>query len=715
MESTNPDQQDEATKLPELRPELSLRLGAATEDGGSGWLIYDPVQHRYYQIDQTSYELLSVWSEQHDVNSLLSAVAEKFATKVETRQVEKLLEFLIESNLTTESPTGDWRYFAASARRRARAHGPLMRLAHNYLFFRIPVWRPQRFLTSTLPLVAPFYTRTAAMVVLFLGICGIYLASRQWDDFLHTTDFFFSWQGALYFGLALILVKALHELGHAYTAVRYGCYVPTLGIAFMMLTPLLYTDVTDAWKLRDRRQRLWIDSAGIVVEVAIALVATFLWAFLPDGPMRSAAFMLATAGWIMSLAINLNPFMRFDGYYILAELLGIENLQSRAFALARWRLREILFGLGRPCPENLPKSTVTWLTLWGWATWVYRLFLFIGIALLVYTYFFKVLGIALFIFEIVFLVARPVADELKEWYKMRQEISKSRRAAFTAVLTSAAVCALIVPWSGNVQVPAVARFDDTQPVHARRPAYIKTAHVVVGQKVDRGQLLFTLHSDEIEHQLAMVETRAKLVRMRLSRRNVDEVDREESLVLQRQLATLDTNKAGLIKERENLKLKAPIAGRILELDPRFHGGRWIRPTDQLALIGKPSSFQITGFISEDDIGRIQEGTDGQFVPDAPLQAATDVSVREIAVSGVHDLGILSLASVYGGPISTKRDGQDRLVPTQAHYRLSLEANGQLGAGLTTVRGVVHLDGKPESLLARVWRRTLTVLVRESGA
>lgn len=706
---------DAQLTLPPLRAELSLRLGAASEDGSGGWLIYDPVQHRYFQIDQTAHELLSVWSQCTDANALIDAVAAKFATNVELQQIKQLVEFLVENNLTSEAPTGDWRYFAAAAKRRARAHGPLMRLAHSYLFFRIPVWRPQLFLKATLPIVAPLYSRWTACIILVVGMFGLYLASRQWDDFLHTTDFLFSWQGALYFGLALLIVKSLHELGHAYTAVRYGCYVPTLGIAFMMLTPLLYTDVTDAWKLRDRRQRLWIDSAGIIVELAIALIATFLWAFLPDGPMRSAAFMLASAGWIMSLAINLNPFMRFDGYYILAELLGIENLQSRAFALARWRLREILFGLGKPCPENLSPSLVTWLTLWGWATWIYRLFLFIGIAILVYTYFFKVLGIALFVFEIVFLVARPIAQEIGEWYKMRERISKSRRTAITAAVTIAAVCAVIIPWSGNVQVPAVARLGETQPIHARRPAYLETVHVKVGQKVKQGQLLFTLSSDEIDNQIAIVDTREKLVRLRLSRRNVDDIDREESLILQRQLLALTTQRAGLIKERENLRLKAPIAGRVLELDREFHGGRWIKPADRLALIGKPSSFQITGFISENDIWRVEAGTKGQFVPDSPFDPATDVSVRDIAVSGVHDLNILSLASLYGGPISTKRDKQDRLVPSQAHYRVSLDPTASFGTGHTTVRGIVHLEGRPESLLARVWRRSLTVLVRESGA
>ena len=110
----------------------------------------------------------------------------------------------------------------------------------------------------------------------------------------------------------------------------------------------------------------------------------------------------------MSLAINLNPFMRFDGYYILADLMRIENLQSRSFNLGVWRLREILFASGAPCPEPLPPRTVRWLAIYAWLTWLVRLVTFTGIALAVYAYFFKLLGIVLFLFEIVYFVARPI-------------------------------------------------------------------------------------------------------------------------------------------------------------------------------------------------------------------------------------------------------------------------------------------------------------------
>ena len=704
-----------ATPLPALRPELELIRGASAADAGVGWLIYDPVQHRYIQIDPTSYELLSLWPRCSDAEALKAEADSRFAVPIDRDQIDELIKFLERQGLVSEAAQGDWRYYATAAQQRAAAQGPLSKLAHNYLFFRVPLFRPQKMLLATLPLVAPVYSRAFAICVALIGVLGLYLTSRQWDAFISTADFFFSWQGALAFIVCLVAVKACHELGHAYTAVRYGCYVPTMGVAFMLLTPLLYTDVTDAWKLRDRRKRLAIDGAGIAVELAIACVATFLWAFLPDGPLRSVVFMLATVGWLMSLAINLNPFMRFDGYYLLSEIVGIENLQSRSFALARWRLREILFGLGRPCPEILSPRLIFWLTLWAWCTWIYRLILFIGIAVLVYTYTFKVLGIVLFLLEIVFLVARPILSEFQEWYEMRAEIVASRRSAITGAVLAALAAALIVPWSGSVQVPAVMRLATTQPVHAPQPARLEASHVQPGIQVKQGDLLFTLRSADLEHQMRLAETELKLVEMRLGRQNVDKTDREEALVMVRRRQALRSKLAGLANQSRELLIKAPMDGTILEVSRSVRPGQWVRTEDQLALVGVNGAVEASGYLSEDDIWRVEQGTSGHFISDSSLAAAVKVRLRDVAATSTSDLKIMSLASTFGGPISVELDSSKRLVPTSAQFPVKFAVASEVRGRAAIVRGVIHLDGRPESVLARMWRRTLNVLVRESGA
>ena len=144
---------------------------------------------------------------------------------------------------------------------------------------------------------------------------------RNWDVFQSTFIYFFSTEGLFLFLLAVFLAKIVHELGHAYTAKLYGLRVPTMGIAFLVLWPVLYTDTSDAWKLPNRRQRLSIAAAGMLAEIGLAGIATLLWSFLPDGPIRSALFMVATTTWIITLLINSNPFLRFDVYFFLSDFL----------------------------------------------------------------------------------------------------------------------------------------------------------------------------------------------------------------------------------------------------------------------------------------------------------------------------------------------------------------------------------------------------------
>ena len=128
------------------------------------------------------------------------------------------------------------------------------------------------------------------------------------------------------------------------------------------------------------------------------------------------AFLLATTTWVSTLAINASPFMRFDGYFLLSDFLQMPNLHSRAFALARWDMREKLFKLGEPPPESFSDTKRLGLILFAWATWIYRLVLFLGIAALVYHFFIKALGIMLFLVEIVWFIAKPLWSEISEWY-----------------------------------------------------------------------------------------------------------------------------------------------------------------------------------------------------------------------------------------------------------------------------------------------------------
>ena len=699
--------------LPRLRAELELVKGAASVTGEPTWLVYDPLQHKFIQIDFATYHVLSMWETSRTFEELLANVAAKGRVGLDKDSAGRLIDFLHQNKLTTEAPREGWRYFAEEKER--GRHSPFMWLVHNYLFFRIPLCRPQGFLERTLPIWRALSSYPAIILITMLGVDGLYLVSRQWDDYIATFQNFFNWEGAILIALTLGLVKAAHELGHAYTAVRFGCRVPTMGLAFIVMAPLLYTDVTEAWRLRDRRQRFLIDSAGIRVEFSIAAVALFLWAFLPEGPLRSLAFVLSAVSVITSLLLNLNPFMRFDGYYLLSETLGVENLQPRAFELGRWKLREWLFGLGRPCPEHLPRRLTLSLIVYAWSVWIYRIGLFVGIALVVYHYFFKVLGVILFAVEIIFFVARPIWSEMRAWVRFRSEISRSYRFLAVSITAAAVVLLCVVPWSTRVEIPSVFEYAGIQRIYPKRPARIARVHVKHGDTVSAGQPLVSLVSPDIDHDIALSQRRLRLARVQFARRGADVIDRQSSLVLEDTIGALLARIAGLEKEREELVVKAPIGGLIVEMNPALHPQRWISPKDLVAVVAEGSAFEAKGYLAETDLARIATGNIGRFIPEQLLRAGTDVVVGEIAIGSAPQIEMPDLASIHGGRIAVIADEKRRLVPTIAHYLVRMPATGFTDAPDLAVRGVVLVQGTPESVLARVWRQTLKVVMREAGA
>lgn len=702
--------------LPELRQDLQLEKGAPDLAGADTWVVIDRAQHRYIQIDRAAHQLLSRWRAGISHDELRSAVARDFGQRVSADEIAAFVRFVSDNALTVEPAHGDWQTYARMAD--AGKTGWLAWLIHNYLYFKLPLVRPEPFLVRGMPFVAPLFTRGAFAVVAAAGLLGLYLVSRQWDAFYATFQHFFSWQGAAIYAVALIVIKSAHELGHAFTALRFGCRVPTMGICFLVMFPVLYTDVTDAWRLRSRRERLLIGSAGIAVELAIACFATLLWTFLPDGVARSLAFSFATVGWVLSLAINLNPLMRFDGYYLFSDLIGVDNLQSRAFAFGQWRLREVLFGLQRPAPELVPQRTATILIVYAWAVWLYRLILFTGIALLVYHMAFKLLGIVLFLIEIIYFIARPMAAEARAWTREGYGLLRSRRARLTLMIVASALLAVFVPWSSRVSVPAIIESADIARVYPQRAGLVEKVLVKAGDTVAAGDVLVQLQSSELDHQIALTKNKIALLKLRLARRSSDAEDRSKSLVLEQELRALSVQLAGLQKERSDLVVAAPIAGTVAEFSSSVHAGRAIGRAEFIGLIRGTTPMVVRGYVAQRDVARLGPQATGRFMPELPGAASLDVTLSAIANAGANDIELPELASVHGGPIAVRPHASDgrgkRLAPVTANYLATMTVDGLAPPPGLSVRGYAVLDGARESIAGRVWRHTAAVFIRESG-
>ena len=408
--------------------------------------------------------------------------------------------------------------------------------------------------------------------------------------------------------------------------------------------------------------------------------------------------------------------MKFDGYHIAVDLTGIENLQARAMALGRWRLRELLFGIGLAPPETLPARTARFMIAYGWGLWIYRLITFTGIALAVYAFFFKLAGIVLFLVEIGYFIVAPIWREIRDWMKMRKAILASRRTALTACVLSALLVQSIIPWSSRVAIPAVLEVDGVAQLYPPVPAQVTAVHVERGQVVAAGAVLVSLSAPSITQELELTDRKTEIVRLRQSRRASDAQDREAAVVLDQQFTTLMERRAGLMQQLADLVIRAPFAGKVVEIGSNIHAGRWINLKEPVAVVRGMTTPHVRGYIDAADVWRLGEGAKARFVPDDRSLPSTDSEVRSIAQAASSVLDQLELIGSYGGRVADRLDARRQPVPVTAQYAVRAESIGELppAAMDRTVPGLLIAEGRPESFIAGTWRQVLKVLVRESG-
>lgn len=705
----------EGPSLPGLRQELHIEPGAPLVNGAPSWTLFDPVRHSFFQLGRTEFRIFTRWAAGSFAGIEEDLQAEGLDSEETNAAIGRVVEFSLASGLTI-SPMGD---SAATfmAQRKAQKKAWWKWMVDNYLFIRIPLVRPAAFLDRTIDRVAPLWSRASLILFAMLALTGLILVSRQWDAFTASFLYFFSVKGLIAYGLGLMVVKVAHELGHAYTATRFGCRVPTMGVSLLVMMPVLYTDTTGAWRLTSRKKRLMIDCAGVTAELMIASIATMLWVFLPDGPLRSVTFILASTSWIMSLGINLNPFMRFDGYYVLSDLLDVPNLQPRAFALGRWRMREALFALGIAPPEEVPTGLRRGMIIYAWLTWVYRLFLFIGIAVLVYYLFFKLLGIILFVVEMGVFVARPIWSEFKVWHSLRGRISATTRGRRWPWIMGAIAILMILPLDRSIDAPAVLTPIGAAPIVAGEAARIDQILVRSGQAVAVGTPLMVLTAPELERDVAATNVRIVKLQAQLDRAMSDAQDMANRAVIERELAREQGALSGLDRRKDRLILRAPIAGLVTDLNREMHAGRWLGGAEILAHIVTPGRYDIQAYVSEDDIWRIEGNARARFVPDDPVQASHRAKVVERATSAMQKLDQPILASVNGGPIAVGSNADKSLKSRVALYRVRLVAAKESSASslvLQTVPGNVSIVASSQSLAAQLFTTVARILRGEAS-
>ncbi|HCS22213.1 MAG TPA: hypothetical protein DIW20_00570 [Rhodospirillaceae bacterium] len=693
---------------PRLRDELRLIKGAPTTSGAPSWTIHDPVAGRFHSIGWLEFLILSRWG-LGDPQRIAHSIEQSAPLSVSARDVAAFIEFLERAELLiVDSNYGVEKFLE---KHRSKKVNFAYWMLKNYLFIRIPLINPDKQLHKISKKLDFIFKMPFILFIFVISITGFYLVGRQWDVFVNSFIALASIEGIFSIALAMVAAKTIHEIGHGLAAAGLGCRVPAMGVAFMVMFPVMWTDTTDAWRLQRRQDRVKVDIAGIWMEIILSSFCLLAWNFLPDGLLRTALFPLATTTWVITLIINLNPFMRFDGYFILCDTLNVPNLEARAFALARWRLRETLFGWGDSAPERLPARTVRTMIFWSYCTWLYRIFLFIGIALLVYNLFFKVLGIFLMVVEIVWFIVRPVVNEFKEWRRQMNKFHLNSRLFITILLFSFLAMIAAWPWRQKLTFPAVWEMPHAV-LESRHPGIIDS--VFLNPKVEAGDVIYRIKSPDLEYKIQKTRNEIEILKAMISSGAFDETIISQRQVSLTNLSRLETELERLISNYDQLTLKSPIQGRLSAIPDFVKPGQWVGKKEFLGNILNESNI-IIAYAPESDVYLISVGNKARFVSDN-RNFYIDVRIESIDKFSVETIEHNVLTSPFGGVIPARLDPNKNVIPQGSYYKVTLRTlNHAVQTPIFSEKGVIKVEtNQSYSYLKRFFDFAVGVFIRETG-
>jgi putative peptide zinc metalloprotease protein len=706
-----PDPNTPRPTLPRLHPLVKIFKGP-DHKGEPSWILYHPISHQHFQISWLESEILARLSHVKTEQDLLDALKSEKNISLSPQDLNEFFLSLYKNGLleTRHSHT---------AFEEKKRDSFWYKLIHHYLFFTVPLFKPDFFLRQTFPYIKFFFEKP--FIFLMLSIFGaslLYTLPRS-EEFFATFTNLLSLEGLAIGFLALTCVKIIHEFAHAYTATKYNVRVPHMGVAFMVLTPVLYTETTASWQLQSQKQRFHIGLAGIVAELCLAGLFLILWNISENGTLlHSLSFTVVAISLVGSLLINLNPLMRFDGYYMLCDATGLDNLQYRATAFARWKLRHFLFGLKDPEPEQQTSDVRKFLIGFGFALIVYRFFLFLGIALLVYHLFFKPLGLILMIIELAWFIGKPILSELKIWSERRQDILAQKRGRFVGMVVAALILLSFVPLPQTLILPAI-QHQNASSIFA--PVSGKILHVSVeeNQVVQKGDTLFILSAANLEQEQRKAEQELKNYQDLYARTQSNpELRNPQTIHLEDKIKIAQKKRDVLSQQTDRLTVTAPQAGRVRDLSILTRKDNYINNTTLLLrVVAEDKNFTIDAYADTSQLPQLKPQQKAEFLADTSLTSSTPITLQTIQETPSASLEWPELASQFKGSIATKSTEKSKdLVPLRSVYKIRFQADHPNKGQKPTliVRGIVRVSGHHQSLMGRWISKIHSILIAELG-
>jgi len=473
---------------------------------------------------------------------------------------------------------------------------------------RFPLLDPERFLFRTLRFVRPLFSLFGAIMwfLVFAGAC--LLAARHWPELTENImDRVLGAQNLLIMWLVYPLVKAVHELGHAYAVKRWGGEVHEMGIMLLVLMPVPYVDASSASAFRDKKQRMMVGAAGMAVELFVSSLALFVWLAVEPGIIRSVAYNIMIIGSISTILFNGNPLLRYDGYYILADVLEIPNLAQRSLQYLGYLFKRYLFGLKHIEPPYAAPHERPWLVGYSIASFVYRLFIYTGIIFFISKKFF-IVGVLLGIWAAFGMVIVPLVKKI-HYLLVSPELREKRfRAVTTAggLSTALLVFIFLVPVPSWTRTEGVVWVPEESLVRAGTAGFVSRVVAAPDSAVKKGELLIECVDPLLNAEVLVLQAELNALQARYDAEIL--TDRVKAQVTREEIGHARANLARSEERFKELSIRGQSDGIMVVPRAEDLPGRYVRQGELIAYILNIERPTVRVVVPQTDVDQIRNRT-----------------------------------------------------------------------------------------------------------
>jgi len=673
-------------------------------------VLKDPVSEKYFRLSAREFEFLQLFD---GTRTLEESVETLQAGGRHYSIHDAKLVLAKAAQLSLVLGTGfSTAHFLMQIRDASRKKKRLQGLSRIYFLF-IPLVNPDPFLERTVRFVKILVNKWTAGTVLLFVPGAVYFVLTGLARMSHENLFFFNWKSLAYLWVTIALTKLVHEFAHAYTAKHFGLRVPQMGVAFLIFFPCLYCNTTDAWQLANRRQRIAISAAGIISEAVLAVFAAYVWQLSKPGIVNSLAFYVMAVSFASTIIFNGNPLMKFDGYFILIDYLGVPNLQSKSFAYLRYLFMNRLLGISLVENPAINVRELCLFAVYGCSAFVYRVFLYTGIVVGVYYRFDKTVGALLAVVAFSLFVVLPLVRGANSLHRSRAEIRpQPGPVALFLVIVMLIGLPLFVPISTKSVYPCYAASAQIRKITVPLRTSVSRVLVKPWERVSEGQLMFELDASELHLALVRKECEKEIMELQVEMIRLDplEMGRAEG-----KLTELFHCEEEIVRIKKELSLaeggiKAPFSGVVASLDYRMSPG--FRPGAG-AVVGELQSSRrlvVHALVPEQDRWKVRVGQLATIWLPIGGGRKSQSSIDSVKPYHERDLKGSPFSSRLGGELVTEAKG-DRVLdaPLVAQYRCTVSFNNEDDTIPLDIVGLLTIESPPASLASRFVKRLLKTL------